>query len=303
MVDGAGQEVADRARSLGATVVAEPRPRGPAAARNLGAARARSEVLIFIDADVEARPDLVGRVALMLAGDDEPSAVFGSYDDDPPAPGLVSRYRNLLHHWVHQHSRQDASTFWSGCGAVRRGVFEETGGFPERYSEPSIEDIAFGARLRRRGHRIRLDPTLQVRHLKRWTFLDVVRTDLFKRAVPWTELMVRRRHLLNDLNVDATGRVSVALVGLLLVGLSAAVARPALGVSVLIVAAGALLAVNLAFYRFLARRGGWWFAVRAVPLHWLYYLICGVGFVVGSLRAVVLKGPVERPAEKKAEAA
>ena len=48
------------------------------------------------------------------------AAVFGSYDDEPGAPNLVSQYRNLLHHFVHQTGRTEASTFWTGCGAVRR---------------------------------------------------------------------------------------------------------------------------------------------------------------------------------------
>ena len=56
--------------------------------------------------------------------EDGVETLFGSYDDDPPAPGLVSRYKNLLHHHVHQNGRPDASTFWAGCGAIRRGVLD-----------------------------------------------------------------------------------------------------------------------------------------------------------------------------------
>jgi len=275
---------------------------GPAAARNRGLQQARWEVLLFLDADVEVQPDLVGRVALILAGDGEPSAVFGSYDDDPAAPGLVSRYRNLLHHWVHQHAREEASTFWSGCGAVRRRVLEEAGGFPESYAEPSIEDIALGARLRNLGHRIRLDRTLQVKHLKRWTFANMVRTDLMKRAIPWSQLMVGQRRLLNDLNVDSTGRASVVLLGLASLGLIAATVWPFAAVPAFAVIL-LLVVVNLPFYRFLAHRRSWWFAVRAIPLHWLYYLLCGVGFVVGTLRAVILPGTAKEATRERAEAA
>ncbi len=49
------------------------------------------------------------------------AALFGSYDDSPAAPGLVSQYRNLLHHFVHQQGAflddtRPAHTFWTGCG-------------------------------------------------------------------------------------------------------------------------------------------------------------------------------------------
>src|SRR5207244_833451 len=78
----------------------------------------------------------------------------------------------------------DASTFWAGCGAIRRSVFEEIGGFQaERFRRPSIEDIDLGYRLCGAGHRIRLDPGLQGTHLKRWTLGSIVRPDVACRAL------------------------------------------------------------------------------------------------------------------------
>jgi hypothetical protein len=46
----------------------------------------------------------------MLAALADPGvgAVFGAYDTLPPAPGVVSRYANLVHHYVHVASAGDA---------------------------------------------------------------------------------------------------------------------------------------------------------------------------------------------------
>jgi hypothetical protein len=41
--------------------------------------------------------------------------LFGSYDRHPRAPGLVSQYRNLLHHYTHQVGHPDASTLGRLC--------------------------------------------------------------------------------------------------------------------------------------------------------------------------------------------
>ena len=99
------------------TIVRLPgRPKGPAYARNRGFEVARGEIVVFIDSDVRVHPDTLSGFAECFEREPEVAAVFGSYDDDPPAPGIVSQYRNLLHHYVHQQSAGDAETFWAGCG-------------------------------------------------------------------------------------------------------------------------------------------------------------------------------------------
>src|SRR4051812_47426640 len=170
---------ADAARARGFQVVRLDARRGPAAARNEGARRTRGRVLLFLDADVLVRADTLARVEAFFKKHCETAALFGSYDDAPDAPGFVSQYKNLTHHFIHQRSRSDAETFWAGCGAVRRDAFERVGGFDEtKYTRPSIEDIELGRRLRRRGFQIALDRHLQVKHLKRWTLLSLLRADI-----------------------------------------------------------------------------------------------------------------------------
>jgi hypothetical protein len=54
-----------------------------------------------------------------------------------------------------------------------------------------------------------------VKHLKRWTFLNLIKTDIFDRGMPWTELILRDGRMPNDLNIQLSQRVSVALAFLL----------------------------------------------------------------------------------------
>jgi glycosyltransferase involved in cell wall biosynthesis len=143
------------ARQHGARVIQTAEQHcGPAHARNRGAAIASGDILLFIDADVAVHPNAIGLIEQTLSDHPEIAAVFGSYDDDPPGSGLASQYKNLLHHYVHQHGHRESSTFWTGCGAIRRDVFRDIGGFDEHYMRPSIEDIDLGARLRRAGRRV-----------------------------------------------------------------------------------------------------------------------------------------------------
>ena len=179
---------------------------GPALARNQGAAAASGDVLIFLDADVAIHPETLARIEGYLQAQPQLAALFGSYDDHPPGRELATRYKNLFHHYVHQHSAREASTFWAGCGAIRRTTFEALRGFDESYRSASIEDIELGLRMKRAGLKIWLCQDIQVTHLKRWTFLGILRADIFGRAVPWTRLIVREKNLPRTLNLNWTSR-------------------------------------------------------------------------------------------------
>jgi glycosyltransferase involved in cell wall biosynthesis len=285
--DGSGAVAA----RMGVRVLTLPTNRGPAAARNYGARHASGDILFFVDADVVVAPGALERVATAMTMRPEVAAIFGSYDAHPAADGLVSRYKNLLHHFVHQQGAEEGSTFWAGCGAVRRAVFEAMHGFDqERFPYPSIEDIELGYRLRQAGYRILLDPALQGTHLKRWTLGDLLWTDVVRRAAPWSRLILEGRGLVDDLNLRRDQRLSAALVGLGTLCLALALLRPWL----LTVSAGALLGVallNRRLYRFLAKHGGPGFVVMSVLLHWLYYLYSGVTYLVmwASLRLRALR--------------
>jgi glycosyltransferase involved in cell wall biosynthesis len=276
--DGSTDGSGDLARRHGARVVRlDGPPRGPAFARNRGAEAAVGDVLVFLDADVAVHPDTLARVERHLAEQPQLAALFGSYDADPPARGLVTRYKNLLHHYVHQHARREAFTFWAGCGAIRRDVLAALGGFDEGYARPAIEDIELGARLHRAGHRVWLCADVQVTHLKRWTLGSLLRSDVVDRAIPWTRLIVREGRLPADLNLDARGRLGALAAWLIVLFLGLGFWYPWAWAGSLL-AAAALGALNARLYRFMARHGGTGFAVGAAGLHTLYLLYSSLVF-------------------------
>ncbi len=260
---------------------------GPGAARNHGAAQATGEVLLFVDADVVVARGAVELVLRAFASDPGLAALFGSYDDDPRASSLVSRYRNLLHHFVHQEGNTQAATFWAGLGAVRRALFLAVGGFDAaRFPRPSIEDIELGYRLRRAGHRIRLDRTIQGTHLKRWGLWSMLRTDVTCRALPWSRLIIETRHAPEDLNLRASQRVSCLLSGVAVAtAMGAPWWRPLLGVGAL--ALLGVAAINRRFYALLWRRGGARLAGLGFALHVLYFLYSAATFAFVLLESRV----------------
>jgi len=292
------RQIAERS---GARCVRAPHTLGPAGARNLGVVHAQGDIFVFVDADVEVPHNALGLIEKDFADDTQLAAVFGAYDDEPAWGDFLSQYKNLMHSYVHLKSSERAVTFWAGGGAVRREAFVEAGGFDAgRYRHPSIEDIELGYRLARAGKKIKLNKHLRVKHLKRWTVRSLLKADILRRAVPWTQLIVETRHLPRDLNLTSGARVSAGLVGLLSVGCMIVLLQvvnllPTIRfpgglrgeLAILAIVAMALLALNWDVYSFFAKKRGWWFAVRVVPVHWLYYLYSGAVFALCGTAAIV----------------
>jgi hypothetical protein len=265
-------------------VVSGPHPCHPGAARNLGVAHAKGDVLVFVDADVEVRGDALARFRAAFEQDPTLSATFGSYDDEPGEDGVVSSFRNLLHHHVHQGAAGEASTFWTGLGAVRRSAFENVGGFdPElRY----LEDVDLGMRLAAKGHRIVLDPWVQGKHLKRWSLVEMTRTDFTGRALPWIDLVLRHRHSSSVLNLGWRHRLSAVAAAVAVVSVVAGRIRVALAAVV------ALVALNRDFYTLLARKLGLRGAGIGVALHGLHHLTGLAALPIGLARHFGRRGIV-----------
>jgi GT2 family glycosyltransferase len=278
VADGGMDDTPYPEKESGVKVLETPVHGGPSRARNLGAWAAKGEILFFVDADVTVQPDSIRKVENIFCEEADLAAVFGSYDDAPAKPNFLSQYRNLLHHYVHQHGNKDASTFWSGCGAIRRDVFLALGGFDE--DQLSIEDIELGYRLKKADYKIQLCKTLQIKHLKRWRIFSMLRTDFFVRALPWTKLILRDHRFINDLNVDTSSRISVMCTFGIVAALFAALWWP----GCLIVAAMLsllLLGLNMPLYRFFQRKRGLWFALKTIPWHWFYFFYSGLAFASG----------------------
>ena len=275
--DGSDDDSRNVALTRGFQVLSTAKPRsGPAVARNLGAARAQGEILFFLDADVLVEPDAIARVTNAFK-DSCVSAIFGTYDDAPDDPAFVSQYKNLSHHYVHQTSNEQAASFWAGCGAIRRDLFRQLDGFSTTYTRPLIEDIELGTRVRNAGGEIRLLKDLQVKHLKRWTLRSLIVTDIRDRALPWATLIAHQGKLPTDLNLKISNRISALLCWLLLAAFAATIVSPLFWFGALTIVF-ALVALNFDLYRFFFRKRGVWFTLRALPLHWLYYLYSSAAF-------------------------
>ena len=247
-------------------------------ARNLAAQNTDKSILWFVDSDVIVWPDGASKIRAAFSGTGV-KAVFGSYDDAPDGTPWFSRYKNLAHRFYHQNARREASTFWAGCGAVDAELFREIGGFDvEKYRVPSIEDIELGYRIRKAGGRIILAPDLLGNHLKIWRPLNAMFTDIFRRALPWSRLMIASGSVVDDLNTSRMERAKACIAGVFLVSLLTLPMAPQMWPMTALLALLAV-AVNWRFARFLHQNGGVVFAAGSLLYHQVYYTYSAIVFV------------------------
>jgi hypothetical protein len=157
-------------------------------------------------------------------------------------------------------------------------VFLEVGKFDENCR--MMEDIELGYKLKARNHKIRLIKDLLVKHLKHYSFTNLLKSDVLDRAVPWTMLMLKNRQFTSDLNLKPGYKLSaLTLVSLMI---SAFLIHKSIW---FVLAIPVLMAIyflmNYEFYRFFLKKKGPFFTLKVIPLHFLYYLYSSVGFLMG----------------------
>jgi GT2 family glycosyltransferase len=125
---------------------------GPAGARNRGFRETRGRVVLFLDDDIEAPPDLIARH--LDAHQRWPNSVIWGRCMLPPAPSVLRETLDDLggdrsdttHEFLH------VSHVASGQLSVQRSTFVQRGGvYAETLRTPAAEEYELTLRLRRQG--------------------------------------------------------------------------------------------------------------------------------------------------------
>jgi len=131
-------------------ILLEQNHQGPGAARNLGAKRAKGEVLVFTDADIIADVDLLARHAATHAEHKRLIAVVGQ----EVQVDSLEEYEGVRHvgaerRTLHPDTRKRLSWlyFLTGNASVPREILMQVGLFDEEFTGYGHEDLELGYRL------------------------------------------------------------------------------------------------------------------------------------------------------------
>jgi glycosyltransferase involved in cell wall biosynthesis len=118
--------------------------RGPAANRNRGAAEARASWLVFTDDDCVPMPGWLAAYAARLGQPDGPTL---RVLEGATTAGGAKDYGPFMSVPLNE----DGGCLWSCNFAIERTLFEEIGGFDDRFPYPHLEDVDLRLRLEDRG--------------------------------------------------------------------------------------------------------------------------------------------------------
>jgi glycosyltransferase involved in cell wall biosynthesis len=142
--------------------------RGAAVARNEGALLARGELLLFLDDDLIAAPDLLERHIACHGEAPSDAVVIGYSPPRPPRPGLAALGAALW--WEDQFRSMERSAALSftdalsGNVSIRRSAFLDGRSFDPSFEGLRREDWEWGFRLLTGGARLRYEPEAVAAH-------------------------------------------------------------------------------------------------------------------------------------------
>jgi len=133
---------------------------GYAKANNQGAKIAKGNILLFLNSDVRVGHNFLQDILSAFTADKK-------LDATGACGGILDSNLNCLGETRNNGDRWDYLVGW--CLAVRKDVFEEIGGFDERYGYGYCEDTDLSYRLKHDGYKINILEVLKIHHFSNKT--------------------------------------------------------------------------------------------------------------------------------------
>ncbi|MGK7956202.1 MAG: glycosyltransferase family 2 protein, partial [Crocosphaera sp.] len=138
-----------------------------AAKRNFGANIAQYSLLLFIDSDCQATPNLIKEHCLIYERDFNAKAVLGSTTFKGKKSLIWPALQLTPFLEPFRLADEYSERVWgpSNNFSIRKDVFEDIGGFNENFPQkPGGEDVDFGYRLYQKGYIFKTNPLARVYH-------------------------------------------------------------------------------------------------------------------------------------------
>jgi glycosyltransferase involved in cell wall biosynthesis len=257
---------------------------GPANARNVGAEKAKGEILVYFDADIVIERNTLSKFAAAHAN---PRIKVCQTQVSPNSINKGFSQNVLATIWNYQLDIMETNpTFLSTMScSIDKKVFEEVGGFNTQFKYAGGEEFEMGKVLKQHGYDIYLDQSIVVHHhfpgfFKRCKIL-------FKRSAIYSDLILRKQINSNKGNGTASQAVNALLACASLATLIGSFFFTPL-LAIFAVFIGSQLAIDGNMYAHIAKKRNTLFSIASIPSTLAWNLIMGLA-IIKSGTSVALK--------------
>lgn len=283
--DGSDDRSARIIQDFPCALVRLSRHSGVSRARNIGARHSHGDMLFFTDADCLLNEDTLARAVATLGTAGREVLLGGTYTEQPADDRFFSAFQSVFINHAESRDCDKPDYIATHAMMLYADTFEKSGGFSEDFM-PILEDVDFSHRLRRTGHRLMLDPKVQVRHLFDFSLLCSV-SNGYRKSKYWTIYSIHNKDLLADSGTASLALKfnAAALFGSILALLLVLVTGNAWYAAIIAVLMTLNVTLSLDLLRRFYRTRGPGFALAAAAYYLLVYpLVVVAGGIAGVLR-------------------
>lgn len=182
---------------------------GQATARNIGASKAKADILVFLDSDIILKNDALEKIAENFNNPDI-NCLKGIYAKEPANNGLFQRYKALFEFFCFKDTKT-FSFFTPSLGAMRKQLFHDVGGFDKDYRH--LEETMLGYKITKKYPIIVKQDIQALHHFP--NFIKCIK-NYFKRGFVWVRFFLKRKKFDNVGATPSTGASALLTIPIIL---------------------------------------------------------------------------------------
>lgn len=272
--DASTDDTLEKASKYPVKIISKTENHGAGHSRNLGVEKSSSEIIIFVDSDVVVPPTGVSQAVRTLMEERNILAVGGAYSQKSNNLNFISEFKNI--DLAYRANLDPGYLKFSGSYffAIKKSVFLEAGGFSTNFLGANVEDIEFCYRLTKGSNIIFLNKDIRVDHLKRYTFLSMLKTD-FNRIIGMMKIIKKSKgSYKTSVEIPTFHIINLFLPGLILISIIIGIKFKLGWLMPLLISV--FLINNLRFTYFLIKKRGFIFSLKSLFILFIEYIVAGL---------------------------
>ncbi len=248
---------------------------------------AKHNVLVNIDSDIVVKPDTLKIISEYFLKNPDVDAITGILSASSPVDNFFSKYKNIYMNYGFKMLPKEVTFLYGSIYAIRSDVWESISESEKLQQNPAFcDDVELGQLLVNHGKKIHLVKELEVTHLKKYSFFNLLKND-FNVPKGFAQIASRKR-VKPKFSFKKPVFAHTSLVKILSIFFVMLTILTALVYSSFApYSIAAWFFLNTPYFLFIYRNSDLLFIMLSIPFTFLDHFVMGMGIVAGFLSSQV----------------